>query len=134
MQGAPDNLMVKVVHDKYKKTKKVNKKTGEEYQAIIPAGSPCGVVVALKTPKEKIKVGWSKCNLKLDKFNKVEGVKLALKNLHEVQMEAVDTQDGFVYTIVDGEDIPHELGKQVIRMAHRAGKYYNKVRNAKTKS
>jgi hypothetical protein len=116
-------MLVKVIHDSYKRIEKVNKKTGEKYPAYQPDGAPCGIVVALKSPRGGVKVGWSKCNLKLDKFNKIEGVKYALKNLHPLD-EVVQN-----YESKENElRVPHALEPQVLRMAKRADKYYSKER------
>lgn len=121
-QGLNQNMLVKVIHTDYKKVNKINKKTGEEYPAIQPDGAPCGVVVAVKSPRGPIKVGWSKCNFKAgDKFSKEIGLKTALKNLHPV----VNENDDSVAVQVD-QAFPLGFGPQVIRMARRALKYYTK--------
>jgi hypothetical protein len=135
MKNLNPNMLVKIIHTDYKKVNKINKKTGEEYPAIQPDGAPCGVVVAVKSPRGPIKVGWSKCNFKAgDKFNKEIGLKTALKNLHTVKdhfdidepYTGIKLQEEQGFLIVDKDEIPHNLTPQVLRMATRALKYYNK--------
>lgn len=113
-------VLVKVIHDEYKMVEKVDKKSGEKYQGWVPVGNPCGVVLALKSPRGPVKLGWSKCNLQRDKFNKQEGIKKALKNLHPID-NLIDC-NGFQ------EKMTTTVYPQVQKMAKRAKRFF-KIQN-----
>lgn len=70
-----------------------------------------GLVLAYKDPHVGcIKIGWSKCNIKLDNFNKIYGLWKAIKRAKPIGV--------FTY------NVPHSLGQVYNRMLDRAVKYF----------
>lgn len=76
-----------------------------------PNGQLLGVLVAIKE-RGDTRIGWSKCNAKLDRFDKDFGVYLALKRA------LVKTADK------DTAPIPGVIVKRLEVFAQRAAKYF----------
>lgn len=67
-----------------------------------------GVWVAQNVGNNKFAIGYSLCNLKLDKFDRVRGIGLAKERLKA---------KGFL-------DIPESLDKEFVKFYHRAKRYF----------
>jgi hypothetical protein len=74
-------------------------------------GQPVGVVIAFKDENEIVKLGWSKCNVKEEQFNKNIGINKAISRARD-------------YREVDERDAPYKTQKEISDMIERLGRYF----------
>jgi hypothetical protein len=76
-------------------------------------GPKRGVLVAVKLPEGSVGVGYSLCNLKLDKFDTVRGTDIALGR-------------AFRDSVSRPVKLPQSVQEEYDRFVHRATKYFGK--------
>lgn len=79
---------------------------------------PYGIIIAVpsKHPTIKYHIGYSQANRKLDKFNKQEGLALAVQRINSAEMQHV--------VIVTDDNIPHEIKKALPAFISRCKRYF----------
>lgn len=92
-------------------------------------GKKCGVVVALSRGR----IGWSKCNLKKDRFNKAMGKKIA-EGRANLSAKLTNPDQEIVYYKRNGkvkhQKLPPGVSEAICRMQDRAQRYFKtKVMN-----
>lgn len=81
-------------------------------------GRPTGVVIAFKDLNNKVRLGWSKCNVKLEQFDKHIGINKAIGASIPV-FPAEPNLNHYLKEVV-----PNSLSKLVSEMKERAVKYF----------
>jgi hypothetical protein len=80
-------------------------------------GHPIGIIIATKSIREghKYHIGWSKANVKLDKFNKTIALQIAIGRLKAAE----DIGTAYIAT-----KMPHQIWKQIDRFVNRCDRYF----------
>jgi hypothetical protein len=79
------------------------------------SGQPIGVVVACSRENNDVGIGWSLCNVKLDKFDKEKALKIARGRANKIR-----------YT---RKNLPVPVRSTYKKMADRSFKYFKECKN-----
>lgn len=74
-------------------------------------GRQVGVVIAYRDTEGRVKIGWSRCHTKLEKFDRHIGINKAISRAK-------------FWKEIDERDAPHPLRPEVSEMLSRAGRYF----------
>ena len=78
------------------------------YQYVRKNGKRIGIVVAIELDTDNVRIGWSLCNVKLDKFDRYRGLQIAVGRA--------------IYNSTT--DIPQSVYPTLTHFAQKAKRYY----------
>lgn len=81
-------------------------------------GRPVGLVISFKDEANIVRVGWSKCNTKLEQFDKHIGINKAISNTYSLESAEFISRNG------TSKVLPNSLREDVKEMVERASRYF----------